>query len=202
MGIGNILSSDPLFAGRPGAYGDRASHFAVQQCDLLFILGCRLSVSTVGYYPDRFGFRAKKVQVDVDAKELAKNDVPVDYKIRNTVGAFVDAVRDLPPARDGDWIRHCADMRAKYPVVLEEYRHRSPLNAYYFTRILSDLAPENTVITVDTGSVCNIVSQTWDIKAGQRFLFPAAFPAWGSGRGPSAARRVRQSPSRGTAPPR
>jgi acetolactate synthase-1/2/3 large subunit len=179
MGIGTILSSDPLFVGRPGAYGDRASHFAIQQSDLLFILGCRLSVSTIGYYPDRFGVNAKKIQVDVDAKELVRQDVPVDYKIRGTVGAFVDAVQGLPPSDYSEWTAHCAAMRAKYPVVLEEYKHRDPLNAYYFTQELGDLVPENTVITVDTGSVCNIVSQTWNLKAGQRYFISGGLSCMG-----------------------
>jgi acetolactate synthase-1/2/3 large subunit len=179
MGIGTMLSADPLFVGRPGAYGDRASHFAIQQCDLLFILGCRLSVSTVGYYPSRFGANAVKVQVDVDPKELAKTDVPVDCKIRATVNAFVEAVKDIPPPDHPEWIAHCAGMRARYPVVLEEYRHRKPLNAYCFTRELSELAPENTVITVDTGSVCNIVSQTWNIKAGQRYFISGGLSCMG-----------------------
>jgi acetolactate synthase-1/2/3 large subunit len=179
MGIGTILSSDPFFVGRPGAYGDRASHFAIQQCDLLFILGCRLSVSTIGYYPDRFGVHAKKVQVDVDSRELAKEDVPVDYKIRNTVGAFVETLRNLPPAGGAEWTAHCAATRARYPVVLEEYRRRDPLNAYYFTQELSALVPENTVITVDTGSVCNIVSQTWNLKAGQRYFISGGLSCMG-----------------------
>jgi acetolactate synthase-1/2/3 large subunit len=179
MGIGTILSSDPLFVGRPGAYGDRASHFAIQQCDLLFILGCRLSVSTIGYYPDRFGIHAKKVQVDVDSRELAKEDVPVDYKIRNTVGAFVDALRSLPPPDGAEWAAHCAAMRVRYPVVLEEYCRRDPLNAYYFTRELSALVSENTVITVDTGSVCNIVSQTWNLKAGQHYFISGGLSCMG-----------------------
>ena len=48
-GIDIIPSDSEWFVGRPGAYGDRASHFAVQQCDLLLILGSRLSVSTIGY---------------------------------------------------------------------------------------------------------------------------------------------------------
>jgi acetolactate synthase-1/2/3 large subunit len=174
-----MLSGDPLFVGRPGAYGDRASHFAIQQCDLLFILGCRLSVSTVGYYPDRFGVNAVKVQVDVDPKELAKTDVPVDYRIRTTVGAFAEAVKGLPPSGCSEWIAHCAGMRAGYPVVLEEYRYRKPLNAYYFTRELSELAPEDTVITVDTGSVCNIVSQTWKLKAGQRYFISGGLSCMG-----------------------
>jgi len=179
MGIGTILSQDPLFVGRPGAYGDRASHFAIQQCDLLLILGCRLSVSTIGYYPDRFGLNAKKIQVDVDAKELAKSDVPVDYRIRNTVSTFVNAVKNLSIAKNTEWLEHCAAMRKKYPVVQEEYRSRKPLNAYYFTEVLSELAPEDTVITVDTGSVCNIVSQTWKLKAGQKYFISGGLSCMG-----------------------
>jgi acetolactate synthase-1/2/3 large subunit len=179
MGIGTILSDDPLFVGRPGAYGDRASHFAVQQCDLLLVLGCRLSVSTIGYYPDRLAVNAKKVQVDVDAKELAKTDVPVDYKIRTTVKAFVETAKTLPPVDSTEWVKHCADMRGKYPVVLEEYRQRKPLNAYYFTEQLSALVPENTVITVDTGSVCNIVSQTWRLKKGQKYFISGGLSCMG-----------------------
>ncbi|GHT84597.1 acetolactate synthase [Spirochaetia bacterium] len=179
MGIGNILSDDPLFVGRPGAYGDRASHFAIQQCDLLFVLGCRLSVSTIGYYPERFGVNAKKVQVDVDPKELAKTDVPVDYKIRNTVGAFVEVLKNQPPPESREWADHCAGMRKKYPVVLDEYRRRKPLNAYYFTQQLSDLTPEHTVVTVDTGSVCNIVSQTWRLKTGQKYFISGGLSCMG-----------------------
>ena len=45
-GIDVIASDSPYFVGRPGSYGDRASHFAIQQCDYLLILGSRLSVST------------------------------------------------------------------------------------------------------------------------------------------------------------
>jgi acetolactate synthase-1/2/3 large subunit len=179
MGIGTMLSDDLLFVGRPGAYGDRASHFAVQQCDLLLVLGCRLSVSTIGYYPDRLAVNAKKVQIDVDLKELAKTYVPVDYKIRTTVTAFVEAVKGMPPVDSRDWIRHCAELKAKYPVVLEEYRYRKPLNAYYFTEQLSEMVPENTVITVDTGSVCNIVSQTWRLKRGQKYVISGGFSCMG-----------------------
>ncbi|MDR1243850.1 MAG: thiamine pyrophosphate-binding protein [Endomicrobium sp.] len=180
MGIDNIVSSDSLFVGRPGAYGDRASHFAIQQCDLLLILGCRLSVSTIGYYPVRLGLNAIKVQVDVDAKELAKTDVPVDYKFCTTVGKFVEAVKNIKLDLNlKEWIEHCTEMRVKYPVVLEEYKNRNPLNAYYFTHLLSELVPDNTVITVDTGSVSNIVSQTWNLKKGQRYFISGGLACMG-----------------------
>jgi acetolactate synthase-1/2/3 large subunit len=179
MGIGVMTSDNPLFVGRPGAYGDRASHFAIQQCDLLLVLGSRLSVSTIGYYPQRFGLNAKKIQVDVDEKELAKTDVPIDYKFRNTVSAFVEAVKNLPPPDSAEWITHCAEMKTKYPVVQNDYRDRNPLNAYFFTEQLSELAPQNAVITVDTGSVCNIVSQTWKLKQGQKYFISGGLSCMG-----------------------
>lgn len=179
MGIGCIPSDDPYYVGRPGSNGQRAAHFAIQQADLLLILGCRLSVSTIGYYPDRFGKNAVKIQVDVDRKELEKQDVPVDYKVRTTVRKFAEAIEDLPAAESQEWVSHCREMREKYPVVLPEYRESNPLNSYYFTELLAKEAPENAVVTVDTGSVCNAVSQTWQLKKGQRYFISGGLSCMG-----------------------
>lgn len=179
MGIGCICSDDPYYVGRPGSNGQRAAHFAIQQADLLLILGCRLSVSTIGYYPDRFAGNAVKVQVDIDQKELDKAEVPIDYKYRSTVREFVEAVHSLPPTDSQEWVKHCQEMREKYPVVQPEYRTANPLNSYYFTELLSAEAPENAVITVDTGSVCNVVSQTWNLKKGQKYFISGGLSCMG-----------------------
>ena len=114
MGIGCVPSDDPYYVGRPGSNGQRAAHFAIQQADLLLILGCRLSVSTIGYYPERFAGNAVKVQVDVDQKELDKSDVPVDYKLHTTVSSFTAALVDAPATDSGEWVAHCVAMREKY----------------------------------------------------------------------------------------
>ena len=102
----------PYYVGRPGSNGQRAAHFAIQQADLLLILGCRLSVSTIGYYPDQFAGNAFKIQVDVDQKELDKTDVPVDVKIRSTVQDFVKAAEGLPAVNSAEWTAHCQEMHA------------------------------------------------------------------------------------------
>lgn len=179
MGIGCIPSDDPYFVGRPGSNGQRAAHFAIQQADLLLILGCRLSVSTTGYYPGRFGGNAVKMQIDVDQKELDKSDVPVDYKYRCTVADFISAVRDFAPVRDEAWVAHCLELRERYPVVLPEYRECDPLNSYHFTELLSAEAPADSIITVDTGSVCNVVSQTWKLKKGQKYYVSGGLSCMG-----------------------
>lgn len=186
-GIDVIATDHPLFIGRPGGYGDRASHFAIQECDLLFILGSRLSVSTIGYYPDRLAGNATKIMVDIDKKELERDSVPIQHKYQTDVKVFLEGLLgSLEKNGTGQmtdhlaWVDHCRENKVKYPVVLEEYAIQKPLNNYYFTSVLSDLVPAEANIIVDTGSVYCTVSQSWKIKKGQRYIASGGFSCMGS----------------------
>lgn len=182
-GIDVIDSDNEWFVGRPGAYGDRASHFAMQQCDLLLILGSRLSVSTIGYYPHKLAEKAVKIMVDIDEKELAKEDVPVDYKCHIEVKKFItELLERLPkkvPEKRGDWKLYCQGMRSQYPNVKEKYQKEMPLNEYWVTQKISQKVDKKANIIVDTGSVCNIVSQSWNLKEGQRYLISGGLSCMG-----------------------
>lgn len=180
-GIGVIDSDNPLFIGRPGSYGDRASHFAIQECDCLLIMGSRLSVSTIGYYPQRFGVNAKKIMIDIDENELAKDDVPIDIKVKADIKTVVNqlAQQDITVKSHEMWLKHCLENKEKYPNVLKEYEHEKSLNSYYFTEKLSILTPDDTDIVVDTGSVCNIVSQSWNLKKNQNYIISGGLSCMG-----------------------
>lgn len=182
-GIGVIPSTNRLFIGRPGAYGDRASHFAVQECDLLMILGSRLSQSTTGYYPDHLAPNAAKIMVDIDEKELSKGDVPVDISIRRDLKAFMEEMLSVSTCwrseAHEEWISHCHENMKKYPVVDPAYEKEDGINSYYFTKMLSENAPENASVVVDTGSVCNVVSQSWLLKEKQKYLISGGFSCMG-----------------------
>lgn len=182
-GIGVIPSTNRLFIGRPGAYGDRASHFAVQECDLLMILGSRLSQSTTGYYPDHLAPNAAKIMVDIDEKELSKGDVPVDISIRKDLKAFMEQMLSVSlgwrSEAHEEWISHCHENMKKYPVVDPAYEKEDGINSYYFTKMLSENAPENASVVVDTGSVCNVVSQSWLLKEKQKYLISGGFSCMG-----------------------
>ena len=181
-GIDVVNSDSKLFIGRPGSYGDRASHFAVQEADLFLILGSRLSISTVGYYPQRFGKNAFKVMVDIDDKELNKEDVPVDYKISADLNEWLNKLLGYMSGKEcthTEWVDHCNEYKEKYPTVVNEYKDEKPLNEYYVTSVIADLASKNSNIVVDTGSVCNIVSQSWKIKKGQRYLVSGGLSCMG-----------------------
>lgn len=182
-GIDVIESDYRLFVGRPGNYGDRASHFAIQEADLLLILGSRLSVSTIGYYPEQFGKKAVKIMVDIDEKELGKTNVPIEYKIQMELAVFLTKLAERLShdkiQGNEEWIKYCLDKKKKYPNVLPEYKNQKPLNEYYFTSVLTEQVRQDSTVVVDTGSVCNIVSQSWKVKKGQRYLISGGLSCMG-----------------------
>ena len=49
-----------FYFGRPGLFGNRIANFAIQSCDLLIILGSRLSVPITGYQMKNFSPLSKK----------------------------------------------------------------------------------------------------------------------------------------------
>ncbi|AAW84680.1 acetolactate synthase, large subunit [Aliivibrio fischeri ES114] len=61
----------PGYLGMLGAYGTRAANYAVQNADLIIILGSRLDVRQTGANADDFARSAKNiVQIDIDAAQL------------------------------------------------------------------------------------------------------------------------------------
>ena len=67
-----IESEHNLCAGKIGLVGNRAGNFALQNCDLLISLGCRMSQGIIGYRSDWFAREAKIIYIDNDQNELEK----------------------------------------------------------------------------------------------------------------------------------
>jgi len=174
LGIDVINSDNELFVGRPGTYGERAAHFAIQNSDFILVVGSRLSNSTVGHNSKEFGKNAKKIVVDIDIEELEKPSVDIFLKINTDVKLFLNELLKrvgaykLPSYKN--WIKRCNFWKNKYPVVLPEYKKEKPINSYYFTSELSKMADAKDMILVDTGSCFHVACQSWKIKKNQRFL--------------------------------
>ena len=174
LAIDLIESGNPLFVGRPGLYPDRASNFAIQNSDLIIVVGARLDVGVVGYNPKDWGRNAKKIVVDLDKEELNKPGIDIDLAINHDAKEFLTELlaqtKNKKSQDYSQWISICANWRTKYPMVLPEYKKEKLVNSYYFSERLSALAKSNDTIVVDTSSPFHVVCQTWNVKSGQRFL--------------------------------
>lgn len=63
-----------------GSYGNREANWAIQNCDLLLVLGARLDVRQTGSDTADFARQAKIIQVDIDPAQL-DNRVKTDLEI-------------------------------------------------------------------------------------------------------------------------
>ncbi len=89
-----VTDDHPCFGGTVGTYGGAGRNFGVQNCDLLLVLGCRLSGRITGGVPESFARGAKMYVVDVDAGLLDPAYQPrrADVCVLADCGEFVRAL--------------------------------------------------------------------------------------------------------------
>src|SRR5262249_13209047 len=61
-----LPDASPVYAGRPGALGNRGGNFTVQNADLVLVLGCRMNIRIVSYNWENFARAAYKIVIDID----------------------------------------------------------------------------------------------------------------------------------------
>ena len=169
-----LENEHPLYAGRPGTIGDRAGNFAVQNADLLLVLGSRLNIRQISYNWKSFAREAKIVMVDADPAELSKPTLEVDLPVCADLADFIPALLNATETYEisqahRDYMAWCKVRRQRYGVVLPEYHvEGGPINPYVFVEALFDqLEPDDTIVTAD-GTACVVTFQAAAIKRGQR----------------------------------
>ncbi len=183
--IDQMADDDPLYVGRGGIMGDRAGNFAVQNSDLVFAVGNRLSIRQVGYNYKTWARAAKKIVVDIDPEELKKPTVNPDFPVwadaKDLLTKLDEALPDGETLFDGpDWLARCEGWKKRYPVVQpKHYEPSYAANVYAFIKQLSSALPEGRITVVGNGSACVVGSHGYVIKKGQRFIINSAIASMG-----------------------
>ncbi len=167
-----IWNSHPNYIGRPGTIGDRAGNFAVQNADLLLILGSRLNIRQVSYNWKTFARDAYKIWVDIDENELKKPTVMADMPILASLSDLLPVMlnQPYPGATEGhkDWLAWNLERKQRYPTVLPEYWQNDRVNPYCFMQVLFKQLKQGQNIVTGNGSACVISFQVADLKQNQR----------------------------------
>ena len=172
----DLYCGDSQCLGYIGIDGDPAANRAVRECDLLITLGARLNFKQVTDNRRSFAANAKIIRVDCDPGEL-------EYKIRDEIGICADLrqfVPELRQALDGMppfervWLENCESYK-------DGSRRKHSLNPTGddFMRVISSLIPENTEITVDTGSHRRWLMSQFEFKNGQHLYQSAGLASMG-----------------------
>jgi acetolactate synthase-1/2/3 large subunit len=168
-----IWNDHPCYVGRPGSVGDRPGNFAVQNSDLLIVLGCRLNVRQISYAWQHFAHHAFKVVVDIDAAELKKPtikpDLPVHADVKDVLGELLAGTYDGPTREHRQWLQWCRVRKDKYPAVLPGYwDNKTAVNPYCFAQALFEALAEDEIVVTGDGTACVTTFQAAHIRRGQR----------------------------------
>lgn len=160
------------FGGTVGTYGGIGRNFGIQNCDLLLILGCRISGRITGGNPQTFARGAKRYWVDLDADLLAEHEVPPAHAICGDVGEFVEKCLNGQyqswTLEFKSWLERCHEWVTLHDPVKPE--HLTAWHHYGFMRELSERIPENAIVTYDTGGNAIMMGQCFKSKRGQRIF--------------------------------
>lgn len=178
-----IAYDHPLYTGRCGGTGDRAGNFAVQNSDLFFSIGCRLSYSQTGFKTESWAREAYKIIADIDENEIMKKDLRVDMPVVSDAKDLTEkliegakalgASKEHPLSQAAEWRSRCLNWKEKYPAVTEEHYkvlEAGRTNIYAFYDELSEALPDDAILMVSVGTSRVVGSQTFRTKAGQRFI--------------------------------
>ncbi len=185
-GFDIISSSNPYFAGRPGTIGQRSGNFAVQNSDLLLVIGSRLNVRMIGYNFKSFARGAYKIMVDIDKEEMNKSTLSIDKKIHSDAKEFInEMICQLKSNQTKFYIQNWIDKTKywlkKYPVVLPEYWKDKKVNPYCFIDTLSKYLNKNDIVAVSNATAAICTYQAIRFPQGLRILNNSGCAAMGYG---------------------
>ena len=157
-----IEHSHPLRIGYLGVYGDRAANLAVQNADMLLILGSRMDTRETGGNLKTCSTQSVKIMVDIDNEEIKKlpeRGFKIDIPINTSVTTFLDS----NPA-----VEHsCSEWKAtisKWKVDVGIEPNRTPGDVYDILKNVQ--LPEECIVIPDCGG--NLVWAMQSISLGPK----------------------------------
>ena len=183
----NLLESEhPLYMGRPGAVGQRAANFVLQNADVLITIGTRLALLQTGFNFAGYAKNAKHVMVDIDQAELDKPTLHPYMKVCGDAGEFIKLLlsrEDLHTNDNSRWIAKGKEWNAKYPSLNPEWLKNSLyVNSFYFMDALSEqMRAEDIYCGGRAGTCVDAAIQAFKVKKDQGVYVTKGLSSMGNG---------------------
>lgn len=183
----DILENDhPLYMGRPGAVGQRAANFVLQNSDVLITIGTRLYLLQTGFNFDEYAKNAKLIMVDIDAAELNKPTIHPYMKVQSDAKNFIEALlsrKDLTTLDCSKWIAQGKEWNIKYPSLNPQWIQETQyINSFYLLDSISRQMNADDVYCGGRAGTCvDAAIQAFNVKQGQSVYVTKGLSSMGNG---------------------
>lgn len=187
-GIGTLESRHPYNLGMLGMHGTKAANMAVQECDLLLVVGARMDDRATGNLA-QFAPHAQVIHIDCDKAEI--------NKLRTATVSLIGAMQPilqqlllhtadseqknvLKNEDKAQWLKWCLNNKQQLA-----FRYDAPQQTIYAPRLLKKLSQQlydsKAIVTCDVGQHQMWVAQHMDFKHCYQHLSSGGLGAMGYG---------------------
>jgi len=173
----STLGSEYKFSiGSVGSQGcSREGAFAVQNSDLLLVLGSRLNSLTIGLDTEKFARNAKKIIIDIDKEEYTKNKFNNSSLILSDLGFFLKRMNKKKiKIRWGKWNQKCLSWKKIFKDKKDVLNITQKTNLYELSEVFSKTLLKNSIFLCDSGFVDVILPTNINFKKNQICINPVS----------------------------
>jgi acetolactate synthase-1/2/3 large subunit len=125
--------------GCAGGLAPTHSNQIIQSADFIVFLGTRLDLLTTAFNPANYGKNARRIVIELDEKEIAKNEgLPNTTFFNENVAGVVDALLTRAPVPDSaEWLAHCRSLLARDRADEQAAFGAPRLTTYQISNVLS-----------------------------------------------------------------
>jgi pyruvate dehydrogenase (quinone) len=166
LGKAVLPDDSPYTTGGIGDLGTAPSTWIMKNCDTVLILGSTMPWEE--YYPTPG--QARGVQVDLKPDRLGLR-YPVEVGLTGEVKTTLSALLPLLTRKaDRSFLSEAQRRMSDWNTLLDQVENtkRSPLRPQMVIRALSDLLPDNAVISLDCGANTHFAARCLKLRANQR----------------------------------
>jgi acetolactate synthase I/II/III large subunit len=182
MGVGGFPETHRLSMQWFGMHGAAYGNWAVDQCDVLLVVGARFDDRITGD-TKQFAAHAQIVHIDIDASEHNKNKrvhLPITSDVKYALGRLIEiaAVHKFTPPDTSDWHAQIETWKREHPFAYEESRHIQPQEA---VQVLYELSKGEAIITTGVGQHQMWAAQFYRFNEPRRYISSLGLGAMGFG---------------------
>ncbi|SDQ59806.1 acetolactate synthase 2 catalytic subunit [Pseudoxanthomonas sp. CF125] len=175
-GLGALPGGHPNYLGMLGMHGTRAANMAVQESDLLIVVGARFDDRATGKLAEFAPF-ARVIHLDADAYEISKLRT-ANIAVPGDVAAGLRALVGARTTCD-EWRKRCRMLGEKHG-----FRYDAPGTDIYAPALLkrmTELAPDDAIVACDVGQHQMWVAQHCKFNHPRNHLTSGALGTMGFG---------------------
>ena len=167
MGIGSIPTDHKNYYGMLGIFGKRIANQALKNCDLLIVLGARMSdraVTSLSPFEN-----TTIIHIDVDPAEIGKNS-PVNIPIVGDVGKTLEQfISECEPMKHDEWQNDLYQSKLAAEASVKNYQSEL-VSPKLLIKTLCKALPKKRVICADVGSNQIWAANNVEIGSEGRFI--------------------------------